>query len=252
MLKVALSGCNGRMGRTVSQLCEQSEDARVFAGFDLNTERRSSYPVYADPFEFAGHCDVIVDFSNAAALENLIKYALVRRFPLVLSTTGHSDRQQEFISEASQSIPIFKSANMAVGINLFMELLKKCGKVLGGEYDIEIIERHHNQKVDAPSGTAIMLADALASALPYEPDYVYDRHGRRAKRDRREIGMHSIRGGTIVGEHQVVFAGHDEIIEIKHTILSREVFAKGALNAARFLAGVNAPGLYSMKDFVNK
>lgn len=252
MLKVALSGCNGRMGQTISQLCRNTDDIRVVAGFDVYTEKLSSYPVYADPFEFSAPCEVIIDFSNAAALENLIRYALTRKLPLVLSTTGHSPNQNQLILEASKSIPVFKSANMSVGINLLMELLAKCGRVLGGEYDVEIVERHHNQKVDAPSGTAIMLADAVASALPFEPDYVYDRHNLHKKRDKHEIGMHSVRGGTVVGEHEVIFAGHDETIEIRHTILSREVFAKGAINAARFLSTVKAPGLYSMKDFVNR
>lgn len=250
MLKIALSGCNGRMGRVISDICSKKEDMKIVAGFDLNAVKLSDFPVYADPFEFAGKADVVIDFSNASLTEHLLDYCIKTTTPVVICTTGQSSEQLAQIGAAATKIPVFRSGNMSVGINLMMDLLKKCAAVLADGYDVEIIEKHHNQKLDAPSGTALMLADAVSSALPYETSYVYDRHERREKRPAHEIGIHAVRGGTIVGEHSVLFCGRDEIIEIKHSALSREVFAVGAVDAAAFLAGQSAPGLYDMSQVI--
>lgn len=250
MLKIGLCGCNGRMGRVIADICSQKENAKIVAGFDVKAQKLSDFPVYTDPFEFNGACDVIIDFSNPASTEQLLKYCIKTQTPIVICTTGHTEEQLEAIKKASGQIPLFRSGNMSLGINLLLEVLKRCTQVLGENFDIEIIEKHHNQKVDAPSGTALMLADAVAQALPYPPDYVFDRHERREKRPAHEIGIHSVRGGTIVGEHEILFAGRDEMIEIRHTALSREVFATGAIDAAIFLSGVTKPGLYNMSDVI--
>lgn len=250
MLKIALSGCNGRMGRVITDICSKKENMKIVAGFDLYTEKLADYPVFADPFEFTGACDVIIDFSNVSLTDQLLAYCLKTRTPVVICTTGHDAEQLARIREASQKIPVFRSGNMSVGINLMMDLLRKCASVLGEGFDVEVIEQHHNQKVDAPSGTALMLADAVREALPYEADYVYDRHERREKRPAHEIGIHAVRGGTIVGEHAVMFCGRDEIIEIRHSARSREVFAVGAVDAAAYLAAQTQPGLYDMSDVI--
>lgn len=251
MLKIALSGCNGRMGQVIVDIVENSKDAQIVAGFDLNAVKRNDFPIYTDPFEFIGYCDVIIDFSNPSSTEQLLTYCIDNKVPIIICTTGHTLDQLQNIREASQYIPIFRSGNMSLGINLVMELIQKSASVLGDQFDVEIIEKHHNQKVDAPSGTAIMLADAVSAALPYETKYIYDRHQTREKRDPNEIGIHSLRGGTIVGEHSVVFCGRDEIIEIKHSALSREVFAVGAVQAARFMALCKTPGVYDMFDVIH-
>ena len=248
MIKMILSGCNGRMGQAVTRLCKNRTDLSIVAGFDMNAVKLADYPVYADPMEFAGQADVLVDFSNSAALSHLLDYCTDKKLPCVLCTTGYSEDQLVQISHASETIPVFRSGNMSLGINLLIQLVKKASAVLGENFDVEIIEKHHNQKVDAPSGTALMLADAAASALPHESEYVYDRHSVRQKRSREEIGISSIRGGTIVGEHDVLFCGPDEVVELKHTATSRDVFANGALSAALYLAAVKAPGMYSMDD----
>jgi len=250
MLKIALSGCNGRMGRVIQDIVSGRENMRIVAGFDINTAKCADFPVFADPFEFKGECDVIIDFSNASSTEHLLAYCGKNHTPIIICTTGHSAAQLEKIRDASASFPVFRSGNMSVGINLMMELLKRSASVLGRGFDVEIIEKHHNQKLDAPSGTALMLADAVSSALPTETEYIYDRHERREKRPANEIGISSVRGGTIVGEHSVMFCGRDEIIEIKHTALSREVFAVGAVDAAEFMAGNLRPGMYDMSDVI--
>ena len=250
MLKIALSGCNGRMGRVITDIVSTRDGMEIVAGFDLNTAKSGDFPVYADPFEFQGECDVIIDFSNASSTEHLLAYCEKHHTPVIICTTGHSAEQLTKIREASTKVPVFRSGNMSIGINLMSELLRKCAAVLGDKYDVEIIEKHHNQKLDAPSGTALMLADAVADALPYKAEYVYDRHERREKRPAHEIGISAIRGGTIVGEHSVLFCGRDEIIEIKHTALSREVFAVGAVDAAAFMAGCTQPGMYDMNDVI--
>ncbi len=246
MLKIALSGCNGRMGRAITDICSKKPNMTIVAGFDVNAARLSDYPVYADPFEFSGGADVVIDFSNPSSTAQLLAYCKKTRTPVVICTTGHTPEQLAQIGAAATEIPVFRSGNMSIGINLMMDLLKKSAAVLGDGYDVEIIEKHHNQKLDAPSGTALMLADAVSSALPYDADYVYDRHERREKRPPHEIGIHTVRGGTIVGEHTVLFCGRDEVIEITHTAHSREVFAVGAVDAAAFLAAQTTPGLYDM------
>ena len=247
--KIIISGCNGRMGRVVESICEADPDVSVVAGFDVSLESRA-FPVFVSPANFTGEADAVIDFSSPAALDGLLAFALERRVPLVLATTGYSDEQLAQIDEASKHIPIFRSANMSLGINVLLELVKKAAAVLGDSYDIEIVEKHHNRKVDAPSGTALMIADAAASALNFKPEYVYERHSVRQSRDKKEIGISAVRGGTIVGIHEIMFAGRDEIIEIKHTAMSREIFANGAVKAAKFLAGVSKPGMYDMSMLV--
>lgn len=250
MLKIALSGCNGRMGRVITDIVSGKENMQIVAGFDVNAIKLADYPVYADPFEFVGECDVIIDFSNASSIKQLLSYCERHKTPIVICTTGHSTAQLDAIRNAALQFPVFRSGNMSLGINLMMDLLRKCASVLGDGYDVEIIEQHHNQKIDAPSGTALMLADAVSEILPYDASYVYDRHERREKRSAHEIGIHTVRGGTIVGEHSVMFCGRDEIIEVKHSALSREVFAAGAVDAAAFLATRKQPGLYDMSDVI--
>ena len=247
--KIIISGCNGRMGRVVESICETDPDVSVVAGFDVSLESRA-FPVFVSPANFTGEADAVIDFSSPAALDGLLAFALERKVPLVLATTGYSDEQLAQIDEASKRIPIFRSANMSLGINVLLELVKKAAAVLGDSYDIEIVEKHHNRKVDAPSGTALMIADAAASALNFKPEYVYERHSVRQSRDKKEIGISAVRGGTIVGIHEIMFAGRDEIIEIKHTAMSREIFANGAVKAAKFLAGVSKPGMYDMSMLV--
>ena len=247
--KIIISGCNGRMGRVVESICEADPDVSVVAGFDVSLESRA-FPVFVSPANFTGEADAVIDFSSPAALDGLLAFALERKVPLVLATTGYSDEQLAQIDEASKHIPIFRSANMSLGINVLLELVKNAAAVLGDSYDIEIVEKHHNRKVDAPSGTALMIADAAASALNFKPEYVYERHSVRQSRDKKEIGISAVRGGTIVGIHEIMFAGRDEIIEIKHTAMSREIFANGAVKAAKFLAGVSKPGMYDMSMLV--
>lgn len=250
MLKIGLCGCNGRMGKVITDIVAKKENMKIVAGFDAYTTKLADYPVYADPQEFSGACDVIIDFSNPASLDALLTYCKAHKTPIVICTTGHSKEQLDAMRAASAEIPVFRSGNMSIGINLMMDLLRKCGAVLGDGYDVEITEKHHNQKLDAPSGTAIMLADAVNEALPYDAEYVYNRHDRREKRPKHEIGMHCIRGGTIVGEHEVLFAGRDELIEIRHVALSREVFAVGAVDAAAYLGSQIQPGMYDMSDVI--
>ena len=250
MLKLLISGCNGHMGRVVVQICRETEDIEVSAGFDLLGQENEDFPVFSSPASYPGSADVLVDFSAPAALPALLEFGLERRIPLVLATTGYSPEQLEQIQAAAREIPIFRSGNMSLGVNVLAGLVKKAAAALGEGFDIEIVERHHHRKVDAPSGTALMLAEAAAQALPYEPEYIYERQSVRKPRGRQEIGISSVRGGNIVGDHEVIFAGRDEVIELKHSAMSREVFASGALRAARFLAKVQAPGLYSMTDLV--
>lgn len=250
MLKIGLCGCNGRMGKVITDIVSKKESMKIVAGFDAYTEKLADYPVYADPQEFTGACDVIIDFSNPTSLDSLLTYCKAHKTPIVICTTGHSKKQLTEMRAASAEIPVFRSGNMSIGINLMMDLLRKCGAVLGDGYDVEITEKHHNQKLDAPSGTALMLADAVNESLPYEAEYCYNRHDRREKRPAHEIGIHTIRGGTIVGEHEVLFAGRDELIEIRHVALSREVFAVGAVDAAAYLGSQTQPGMYDMSDVI--
>ena len=249
--KIIISGCNGRMGRVVESICNSDPEITVVAGFDVTQESRA-FPVYVSPANFTGEADCVIDFSTPAALDGLLNFCTERKIPLVLATTGFSPQQLNQINEASKSVAIFRSANMSLGINVLLELVKKAAAVLGDSYDIEIVEKHHNKKVDAPSGTALMIADAAASALNFDPEYVYERHSVREARDKKEIGISAVRGGTIVGVHEIMFAGRDEIIEIKHTAMSREIFANGAVKAAKYLSEGRAPGMYDMSMLVQE
>ncbi len=250
MRKILLRGCNGKMGRNISELCSAYPDVMIVAGVDTNTVKLDQYPVYADLMEYAGPADVVVDFSSPHNVAGLLNYCVRRSLPIVLATTGYSAEQQLEIEAAAQRVPLFQSANMSLGVSLLVDLVRRAAEVLGEGYDIEIIERHHNQKVDAPSGTAMMLYKTLEGQLPYSPEPVYDRHEVRRKRGAHEIGIHAVRGGTIVGEHDVLFAGPGEVITLSHSAVSREVFAAGALRAALFMARQSKSGLYAMRDLL--
>lgn len=249
MTNIAICGANGKMGRTIYNCVQDREDCTVVAGVDLNTEQYADFPIVQSPAEFPVKPDVIIDFSNPASLDGLLSYCLSTGVPLVVASTGYSDAQIAQIKAAAEQIPVFFTFNMSLGINLLVQLAKKAAEVLGNQFDIEIVEKHHNQKLDAPSGTAIMLANAVNEAFDNSKNYVYDRHSRRQKRDKSEIGMHAIRGGTIVGEHDVIFAGHDEVITLSHSAASKTVFAEGSVNAAIFLKDQPA-GLYDMQMLI--
>lgn len=249
MQKIIISGCNGKMGQVVEAICKADSQVEVVAGFDVNQANRD-YPVYVSPANFTGEADALIDFSSPKALDGLLAFAVERKVPMVLATTGYSQEQIAKIEEAAQSVPIFRSANMSLGINVVLDLVRRAAAILGESCDIEIVERHHNRKVDAPSGTALMLADAAKEGLSYDVDYTYGRHDRREARPKNEIGISAVRGGTIVGVHEVIFAGRDEVIEIRHEAQSREIFASGAVKAAKFLTTVRQPGLYNMQQLV--
>lgn len=249
MIQVAIVGCNGKMGGFVAQAVSENPNTAALFGVDAFGESRYDFPVYKSFDEAQQKPDVIIDFSHPSTLDGMLGYATANGVPCVICTTGYSDEQRAQIAKASESVAVFCSGNMSLGINLLIELCKQATKVLGGGFDIEIVEKHHNLKVDAPSGTALMLADAISDTLPQEPQYVYDRHAYRKKRSKDEIGIHAVRGGTIVGEHEVIFAGHDEVITLTHQAQSKEVFAVGAVNAAAFLANQSA-GMYNMSDML--
>ena len=250
MTTIIISGCNGHMGSTVAAVAADDPEITVSAGFDIDTVENGEFPVYSDPMEFEGTAGVVVDFSVPSALSGLLEYGVSKKIPLVLCTTGYSPGQLEQIDTAAEVIPILRSGNMSLGINLLADLVWKACTVLGEAFDVEIVERHHRRKVDSPSGTALLLANAAASALPYDPQLVFERQSIRQPRQPREIGISAVRGGTIVGVHEVIFAGPDEVIELKHSAASRDVFATGAIKAAKYLAGVACPGLYDMSDVV--
>lgn len=250
MTEILLCGANGKMGRVVRECAEGQADLHIAAGIDrFPGPRNDSFPVYETLREFTGKADVIVDFSHPSLLSDLLEYACRTRTPVVLATTGYSQEQIAQIRRTAEEVAIFFTFNMSLGINLLQDLARRAATVLGEQFDIEIVEKHHNQKIDAPSGTALMLADSINDACGERYHYEYDRHSKRHKRAGNEIGIHSIRGGTIVGEHEVIFAGRDEILTISHTAMSKSIFAVGALNAARFLAGRPA-GLYQMSDLL--
>jgi len=250
MVRILISGCCGHMGRVVADICAGTAGVEVVGGFDILGQSGGDFPVWSSPAACTAEADAVIDFSSPAALDGLLEFGVRRKIPLVLATTGYSAEQLAQIDEAAKSVPIFRSANMSLGVNVLLDLVRRAASILGESYDVEIVERHHNRKVDAPSGTALMIADAAASALPYEARYVYDRQSVRQKRDPHEIGISAVRGGNIVGDHEIIFAGRDEVIELKHSAMSREVFASGAVKAACFLSGVQEPGLYSMSDLV--
>ena len=252
MQKIIISGCCGHMGRVVADICGSDPDVEIAAGIDLLAQPMDGFSVYSTPAACGVEADAVIDFSHPAALSGLLDFCVGRKLPIVLATTGYSDEQLAQIDEAAKSIPVFRSANMSLGINVLVDLIKRASSLLGEDFDVEIVERHHRRKLDAPSGTALMLADAAASALPCEAEYVYDRHSVRKPRDKREVGISAVRGGTIVGDHTVIFAGRDEVIELSHHAASREVFAAGAVKAAKFLASVDTPGLYDMSHLIDR
>lgn len=250
MVKVIMHGCNGKMGQVITRLAAADPEMEIVAGVDMRAQALNDYPVFGDIGECGVEADVVIDFSNAAAVDRLLDWCGEKQMPVVLCTTGLSEEQLSKVEETGKKTALLKSANMSLGVNLLMKLLQDAAKVLAPEgFDMEIVERHHNQKVDAPSGTAIALADSLKEALEEDYAYVYDRSGQRKKRDSHEIGISAVRGGTIVGEHEVIFAGEDEVIEFKHTAYSKALFAKGAVAAAKFLAG-KGPGRYDMSDVI--
>ena len=248
MIKVVLSGCNGAMGRTITDTVGNFENMQIVCGFDREF-KSTPYPVVSDFTEIKEKPDVIVDFSHPSVLDSELSYCKKNKIPVVLASTGFSAEQIEQIKEAAKTIPVFYTANMSLGVNLMNALCQQAAKVLGDQFDIEIIEKHHNQKVDAPSGTALLLADGINEAMNDRYVYEFDRHSKRKKRDANEIGISAVRGGTIVGEHTVLFAGNNECLEIKHTAFSKTIFANGALNAAAWLIDQPA-GLYDMKNFL--
>ncbi len=250
MTDIILSGCCGVMGQYIQNSILKKDNCRIVAGIDIKTQENSPYPIYRSADNFSGKADVIIDFSHPSALNSLLNYAVRTGTPAVFSTTGLSTEQIDAIHKASKIIPVFFSANMSLGVSLITELAQKAVKILGDDFDIEIIEKHHNQKIDSPSGTALMLADAINQATEKKYSYEYNRQAKREKRTKNEIGIHAIRGGTIVGEHDVMFAGKDEIITISHSARSKQVFAVGAVNAALFIKDLK-PGLYTMKDLVS-
>ena len=251
MVKVIMHGCNGKMGQVISGLIAADPDVEMAAGVDARDEGHNSYPVFTDIWECNVDADCIIDFSAAAAVDKLLDYCVEKHLPCVLCTTGLSEEQLKKVEEASKSTAILKSANMSLGINLLLKMLKEAAGVLApAGFDIEIVEKHHNLKVDAPSGTALALADSINEEFDNQYEYVYDRSSRREKRPKKEIGISAVRGGTIVGDHDVIFAGADEVITFSHTAYSKAVFGKGAVQAAKFLAGKSA-GMYNMGDVID-
>lgn len=251
MVKIIMHGCNGHMGQVISGLVAQDPDAEIVAGIDVADQGKNSYPVYTNMKECQVEADALIDFSSAKATDALLDYCAERKLPVVLCTTGLSEEQLAKVEETAKKVAVLKSANMSLGINTLMKLIQDAAKVLAtAGFDMEIVEKHHNQKLDAPSGTALALADSMNEALNEKYAYVYDRSRERKKREKYEIGISAVRGGNIVGEHEVIFAGPDEVIEFKHTAYSKAVFGKGAVEAAKFLAGKPA-GRYEMSDVIS-
>ncbi len=252
MVKIIMHGCNGKMGQMITGLCNEDENAEIVAGVDVFDNGKNAYPVFKAIKECNVEADVLIDFSNAGAVDDVLDYCVEKNMPLVLCTTGLSEEQLRHVEEAEKSIAILRSANMSLGINTLFGLLKNAVKALApAGFDVEIVEKHHNQKLDAPSGTALALADSMNEAMGGIYEYKFDRSSVRQKRDAKEMGISAVRGGSIVGEHEVIFAGKDEVIEIKHTAYSRAVFGKGAVEAAKFLKG-KGPGHYDMQKVVGE
>ncbi len=249
MTDILLIGCNGKMGKAVTDVVLNRNDCNIVAGIDLYDEPNGIYPIYKSLDDCKEKSDVIIDFSGIGDYEKRLDYAVEKKIPIVIGTTGFSDEMKAVIKETSEKTAVFFTYNMSIGINLLANLAKKAVSVLGNDFDIEIVEKHHNQKIDAPSGTALMLADAMCEVTENPMKYEYDRHSKREKRTKNEIGLHAIRGGTIVGEHDIIFAGRDEIITLSHSARSKEIFAVGAVNAAVFMKGKSA-GMYDMKEVI--
>lgn len=247
MLNIIMSGINGRMGKAIEELCSADATVQIVAGIDINLGVPHKFPTVSNPLEITEKADVIIDFSHHTCAKMLCEYAVSTSTPIVFATTGYTEEELKYINDASKKVAVFTSANMSLGVNLIIELAKQAAKILGG-FDIEIIEKHHNQKLDAPSGTALMIADGIKEVRK-NSNYVYDRSTVRQKRDRDEIGIHAVRGGTIVGEHEVIFAGHNEVVTVSHSAQSREIFASGAVSAAKFISD-KPVGLYHMADMI--
>lgn len=250
MVKIIMHGCNGHMGQVISGIVEKDPDAEIVAGIDIAGQGKNSYPVFTDIDACQVEADAIIDFSSAKATDKLLEYSAARQIPVVLCSTGLSQEQLAKVEETSRKVAVLKSANMSLGINTLLKLVQDAAKVLAAAgFDMEIVEKHHRLKLDAPSGTALALADSINEAMDNQYHYVYDRSQKREKRDDKEIGISAVRGGTIVGEHEIIFAGQDEVIEFKHTAYSKAIFGKGAVEAAKFLAGKPA-GRYDMSDVI--
>ena len=250
MVKIIMHGCNGHMGQVISGIVEKDPDAEIVAGIDIADQGKNSYPVFTDIDACQVEADAIIDFSSAKATDKLLEYSAARQIPVVLCSTGLSQEQLAKVEETSRKVAVLKSANMSLGINTLLKLVQDAAKVLAAAgFDMEIVEKHHRLKLDAPSGTALALADSINEAMDNQYHYVYDRIQKREKRDDKEIGISAVRGGTIVGEHEIIFAGQDEVIEFKHTAYSKAIFGKGAVEAAKFLAGKPA-GRYDMSDVI--
>ena len=250
MVKNIMHGCNGHMGQVISDIVEKDPDAEIVAGIDIADQGKNSYPVFTDIDACQVEADAIIDFSSAKATDKLLEYSAARQIPVVLCSTGLSQEQLAKVEETSRKVAVLKSANMSLGINTLLKLVQDAARVLAAAgFDMEIVEKHHRLKLDAPSGTALALADSINEAMDNQYHYVYDRSQKREKRDDKEIGISAVRGGTIVGEHEIIFAGQDEVIEFKHTAYSKAIFGKGAVEAAKFLAGKPA-GRYDMSDVI--
>ena len=250
MVKIIMHGCNGHMGQVISDIVEKDPDAEIVAGIDIADQGKNSYPVFTDIDACQVEADAIIDFSSAKATDKLLEYSAARQIPVVLCSTGLSQEQLAKVEETSRKVAVLKSANMSLGINTLLKLVQDAAKVLAAAgFDMEIVEKHHRLKLDAPSGTALALADSINEAMDNQYHYVYDRSQKREKRDDKEIGISAVRGGTIVGEHEIIFAGQDEVIEFKHTAYSKAIYGKGAVEAAKFLAGKPA-GRYDMSDVI--
>ena len=250
MVKIIMHGCNGHMGQVISGIVEKDPDAEIVAGIDIADQGKNSYPVFTDIDACQVEADAIIDFSSAKATDKLLEYSAARQIPVVLCSTGLSQEQLAKVEETSRKVAVLKSANMSLGINTLLKLVQDAAKVLAAAgFDMEIVEKHHRLKLDAPSGTALALADSINEAMDNQYHDVYDRSQNREKRDDKEIGISAVRGGTIVGEHEIIFAGQDEVIEFKHTAYSKAIFGKGAVEAAKFLAGKPA-GRYDMSDVI--
>lgn len=250
MVRLIMHGCNGKMGQVITKIVKEDENAEIVAGIDKYMGIPNDYPVFDTIQKCDVEADVVIDFSNASAVDELLDYCVEKQIPVVLCTTGLSEEQLSRVKAASEKVAVLKSANMSLGVNMLLKLLQDATKILApAGFDIEIVEKHHNQKVDAPSGTALAMADSINEVLNNEYSYTYDRSQERRKRDKKEIGIMAVRGGTIVGEHEVIYAGEDEVIEFKHTAHSKAVFAKGAVEASKFLKG-KGPGMYGMQDVI--
>ncbi|MBU3106540.1 4-hydroxy-tetrahydrodipicolinate reductase [Clostridium gasigenes] len=249
MIKVILNGCSGKMGKVITEVSSQFPSLEIIGGID-RYPIECSYPIFTTCDDLTLEYDVLLDFSRSEALNDLLILTEKTKKPIVLCSTGYTEENLKLIDEKSKYLPIFRSANMSLGINLINSLLKKITPLLYGNYDIEIVEKHHNQKVDSPSGTALFLADTIKNSLPVETNYVHGRDGQN-KREKTEIGIHAVRGGSIVGDHEIIFAGTGEVIELTHKAISRDVFAVGALKACDYMGTISEPGLYTMDNIID-